>query len=157
MNRDYLRSSAFICGLLLGFLTPAWADTVQEDPLERAVLDIAKDLRCAVCQNQPVSESNADLAKDMRVVIREQLEAGKSRDEIVDYFVARYGDYVLMKPPAERAGLLLWLAPPLVLAGVALFGWLFLRKRTHTAPPAAAALSDEDLARVRAARDRQET
>jgi cytochrome c-type biogenesis protein CcmH len=93
----------------------------------------------------------------MRVVIREQLQAGKSRDEIVEYFVARYGDYVLMKPPAERAGLLLWVAPPLALAGVALFGWLFLRKRTHTQAPATTALSDEDRARVRAAREQQET
>jgi len=133
------------------------ADTVKEDPLERATLEIAKDLRCAVCQNQPVSESNADLAKDMRAVIREQLQAGKSRDQIVDYFVARYGDYVLMKPPTERAGLLLWLAPPLVLAGVVLFGWLFLRKRTRAPIPAPPALSDADRARVRAARDKQET
>lgn len=153
--KHYLKLSVFICGLLLGFA--AQAEPVQEDPLDRAVLDIAKGLRCAVCQNQPVSESNADLARDMRVVIREQLVAGKSRDEIVDYFVARYGDYVLMKPPAERAGLLLWLAPPLVLAALALFGWLFLRKRTQAPPPAVPALSAVDLERVRAARERQES
>jgi len=144
-------------GLFAAILSPVLADNVQEDPLQRATLDIAKDLRCAVCQNQPVSESNADLAKDMRAVIREQLAAGKSRDEIVNYFVARYGDYVLMKPPKERAGLLLWLAPPLVLAGVVLFGWLFLRKRTHAPSPATPALSTEDLARVREARENQET
>jgi cytochrome c-type biogenesis protein CcmH len=154
---NYLRLSAIICGLLVCFAVPLQADTVQEDPLERQVLNIAKDLRCAVCQNQPVSESNADLAKDMRVVIREQLIAGKSRDEIVGYFVARYGDYVLMKPPAERAGLLLWVAPPLVLAVLALLGWLFLRKRTHTPNDPTPTLSDQDLARVRAARDRQES
>jgi cytochrome c-type biogenesis protein CcmH len=157
MNRNYLRSSAFICGMFLGFMLPAWAEPVQEDPLDRAVLEIAKDLRCAVCQNQPVSESNADLAKDMRAAIREQLLAGRSRDEIVGYFVARYGDYVLMKPPAERAGLLLWVAPPLVLAGLALFGWLFLRKRTHSPVVPPPKLSAEDLARVRSERERQET
>ena len=138
-------------------LAQAGTGTVQEDPLDRQVLDIAKDLRCAVCQNQPVSESNADLAKDMRAAIREQLQAGRARDEIVDYFVARYGDYVLMKPPAERAGLLLWVAPPLLLALLAVFGWLFLRQRTHTAAAPAPALSSEDQARVRAARDRQDT
>ncbi|MEK7759553.1 MAG: cytochrome c-type biogenesis protein, partial [Pseudomonadota bacterium] len=82
--------------MLLSFMLPVWAEPVQEDPLDRAVLEIAKDLRCTVCQNQPVAESNADLAKDMRQIIREQLVAGKSRAEIVDYFVARYGDYVLM-------------------------------------------------------------
>jgi len=142
-------------GLAIGF-SVASATTVQEDPLERATLEIAKDLRCAVCQNQPVSESNADLAKDMRAVIRDQLSAGKSRDEIVDYFVARYGDYVLMKPPTERAGLLLWLAPPLVLVSLLIFGFLFLRKRKTVAPPPDPALSDDDLARVRAARGNDE-
>ena len=143
--------------LLGSFSLPLRAADVREDPLERQMLDIAKDLRCAVCQNQPVSESNADLAKDMRGLIREQLKAGKSRDEIVNYFVARYGDYVLMKPPADREGLPLWVAPPLVLVIVALFAWFFIRKRTH-APPAAPSpsLSAEDLARVRAARQNQE-
>jgi len=131
----------------------AAVEPVQEDRLERQTLEIAKDLRCAVCQNQPVSESHADLAKDMRQIIREQLQAGKSRDEIVEYFVARYGDYVLMKPPVERAGLPLWLAPPLLLALLGLFGWLFLRKRTHMAqPPAVPDLSEEDRKRIEAAR-----
>lgn len=151
--RILLLSFALVCSAAL----PAWSADVKEDPLDRAMLDIAKDLRCAVCQNQPVSESNADLAKDMRGLIREQLKAGKSRDEIVAYFVARYGDYVLMKPPADRDGLPLWVAPPLVLVFVALFAWFYIRKRT-LAPPSAPSpsLSAEDLARVRAARNNQE-
>lgn len=143
--------------VLLGSISlPVLAADVKEDPLERQMLDIAKDLRCAVCQNQPVSESNADLARDMRGLIREQLKAGKSRDEIVAYFVARYGDYVLMKPPADREGLPLWVAPPLVLIVVALFAWFFIRKRTLTPLPPPSSLSAEDLARVRAARQDQE-
>jgi cytochrome c-type biogenesis protein CcmH len=150
----------FIFGLVA---LPAFAATdpapatVQESPLDRAVLDIAKDLRCAVCQNQPVSESNADLAQDMRRLIREQLIVGKSRDEIVDYFVARYGDYVLMKPPAAGEGLPIWLAPPLLLAGLAFLGWRFLRRRTHQPPSPSPVLSEEDRARVRAIRDQQES
>lgn len=147
-----LCSSVFICGLLFCFGTPVWGQSVQEDPLDRAVLEIARDLRCAVCQNQPVSESNADLAKDMRQIIREQLQAGKSRDEIVDYFVARYGDYVLMKAPTAGSGLLLWLAPPLVVAVLVLLAWFFLRKRTQSPPPPPPALSKSDEERVRAAR-----
>jgi cytochrome c-type biogenesis protein CcmH len=148
-----LLSLALVCSVAL----PVCAADVKEDPLDRQMLDIAKDLRCAVCQNQPVSESNADLAKDMRGLIREQLKAGKSRDEIVAYFVARYGDYVLMKPPADREGLPLWVAPPLVLVIVALFAWFFIRKRTHAAPSASTpSLSAEDLARVRAARQNQD-
>jgi cytochrome c-type biogenesis protein CcmH len=156
VNNTYLPLSVFICGMLLGFMSPAWAEPVQEDPLDRAVLEIARDLRCTVCQNQPVAESNADLAQDMRQIIREQLVAGKSREEIVDYFVARYGDYVLMKPPAERAGLLLWIAPPLLLIVLALLGWFFLRQRSHAPPPPAPVLSAQDQARVRAARRQQD-
>jgi len=148
---------------MLAFLPgPAMAQNnssgmVQEDPLDRQVLEIAKDLRCAVCQNQPVSESNADLAKDMRKVIREQLQAGQSREQIVEYFVTRYGDYVLMKPPADRAGLPLWLAPPLVLAVLALGGWLFMRRRTRLTTTPAPSLSAEDRARVQEARNQQES
>lgn len=126
---------------------------VQEDPVEREVLEISKTLRCAVCQNQPVSESNSDLAKDMRKLIREQLEAGKSRDQIVQYFVERYGDYVLMKPPAERAGLLLWIAPPLVFLVLFGSGWWFLRRKL-AAPTPAPPLSDADRERVRSARNK---
>ncbi len=147
------RLSVFICGFVFCLWTPVWAGPVQEDPLDRAVLEIARDLRCAVCQNQPVSESNADLAKDMRQIIREQLQAGKSRAQIVDYFVMRYGDYVLMKPPTERAGLPLWLAPPLVLAVLALLAWMFLRRRTHAPATPAPPLSKSDLERVRTARE----
>jgi len=156
MNKTWLRLVVCICGLLLSFTLPVWAEPVQEDPLDREVLDIAKDLRCTVCQNQPVAESNADLAKDMRQIIREQLVAGKSRAEIMDYFVARYGDYVLMKPPTERAGLLLWIIPPLLLITLALLSWVFLRQRSRTSPPPAAALSKQDQVRVRAARQQQD-
>ena len=146
------RSFVFICSLIFSSGPLGWAQSVQEDPLDRAVLEIARDLRCAVCQNQPVSESNADLAKDMRLIIREQLQAGKSRAQIVDYFVVRYGDYVLMKPPTERTGLPLWLAPPLIVTVLALLAWLFLRKRTHMSVTPAAPLSKSDQERVRAAR-----
>jgi len=135
----------------------AVAAPVQEDPLDREVLEIAKELRCTVCQNQPVAESNADLAKDMRQIIREQLVAGKSRDEIVEYFVARYGDYVLMKPPTERAGLLLWIVPPALLVTLVLLSWVFLRQRSQVPPPPAPVLSEQDQARVRVARGQQET
>ncbi|HYM48575.1 MAG TPA: cytochrome c-type biogenesis protein, partial [Burkholderiaceae bacterium] len=84
-----MKAVALLLGLSL--LMPVYAAQVEEDPLERQMLEIARDLRCAVCQNQPISESNADLARDMRDIIREQLKAGKSRAEIMQYFVDRYG------------------------------------------------------------------
>lgn len=137
-------------------LAPLHAADVQEDPLDRQVMEIARDLRCAVCQNQPIADSNADLARDMRAIIREQLLAGKSRQEIVDYFVARYGDYVLMKPPYERTGTPLWLMPLVVFVALGITGFVFLKHRRRDRLPPAPALSAEDLARVRAARERND-
>ena len=135
-------------------LGAAEAATVTEDPLEREMLEIAQDLRCAVCQNQPVSESNADLAHDMRAVIREQLAQGKSREEIIDYFVARYGEFVLLKPPYAGPGLLVWLGPLVLVAVLAVGAALYLRRRLGAPLPPPPPLSEDDAARVREARRR---
>lgn len=133
------------------------APAVGEDPLERQVLEIAAELRCTVCQNQPVSESNSDLALDMRAIIREQVIAGKTRDEIVGYFVERYGDYVLLKPRRSGAGLIVWAVPAAVFALLVISAALFLRKRSHVVAPPPPELSAEDAERVARARagDRQ--
>jgi cytochrome c-type biogenesis protein CcmH len=143
----------FLMTVCLLASAPVWATQVEEDPLERHTLDIAKDLRCTVCQNQSVAESNADIARDMRQIIREQLQAGKSRDEIVQYFVDRYGDFVLMKPPAVGAGAILWTLPAVlgVVLGVSAFFYLRRRRHEPVAPPPS--LSAADLERVRKARE----
>lgn len=133
-------------------MAPVLAAQVSEDPLERETLAIASTLRCTVCQNQPVSESHADLARDMRQIIREQLAAGKSRKEIVDYFVARYGDYVLLKPPYDGPGILVWLGPLVLVLVLAVSAFLYLRRRLHVPLPPPPVMSDEDAARVRKAR-----
>lgn len=149
------RASFYIAVLVIALsacVHAAWAAPVTEDPLERQMLDIAKDLRCAVCQNQPVSESNADLARDMRAIIRDQLQAGKSRAEIVDYFVARYGDFVLLKPPYRGSSFPLWVIPVVLLMVLAVSAFAYLRRRRHMTLPPAPSLSAEDIARVRAAR-----
>lgn len=137
--------------ILLLVTVSVFATDVTEDPLERRMLEIAKDLRCAVCQNQPVSESNSDLARDMRAIIGEQLAEGKSRQEIMGYFVARYGNYVLMKPAFEQSGKLLWIAPVLLLIAMAGGTWLFIRNRRQVNLPPVVSLSEEDRARVKAA------
>jgi cytochrome c-type biogenesis protein CcmH len=146
MRPLFLLLTVFLC-------VPLFAAQVQEDPLDRQVLDIATDLRCAVCQNQPVSESNAPLARDMRTIIREQLQAGKSRDEIVQYFVDRYGNYVLMKPPVTGPGALLWLLPLLIGATLAVSAFFYLRHRRGEALPPVPELSKKDIELVRAARE----
>jgi len=144
---------------LLLMVVPAWSApvTVTEDPLERKMLDIAKDLRCAVCQNQPISESNAELAQDMRKIVREKIIAGESREQIMKYFVDRYGDYVLMRPPTHGPGTIVWLAPLALLLIVGISGFLFLAHRRKPTLPPAPKLSSEDAARVRAARKKSRT
>ena len=143
--------------LFLLVALPVFATPVTEDPLERQVQDIAKDLRCTVCQNQPVSESNADLARDMRTIIREQLQAGKSRDEIVKYFVDRYGNYVLMNPPKRGTGAIVWAGPLALIVVVGLSGFVFLRRRLRPSMPPTPPLSREDAERVRNARKLSKT
>lgn len=143
--------------LLLLVAIPVLAAQVTEDPLERQMLEIAKDLRCTVCQNQPVSESNAELAQDMRSIIREQIKAGKTRSEIMNYFVERYGDYVLMKPPTSGSGTMIWLAPFILIIVVGASGFAFLRRRLRPSLPPPPALSKADADRVRAARHQGKT
>lgn len=92
-------------------------DEMLKDPvLELRARDISKNLRCLVCQGEDIDESNAGLASDIRKLVRERLTKGDSDTQVLDYVQARYGDYVLMKPPVKPATWLLWCAPFIVLA-----------------------------------------
>jgi len=140
----------FLCLLLAPVAAPAVEpNEILDDPaLEARARDIGKNLRCLVCQNQSIDDSNAALAKDLRVLVRERLVAGDSDDETIDFVVARYGDYVLLKPPFKPVTYLLWFGPLLLLA-LALIGvWAFYRSQRRP-QPAATPLSDEqhELAR----------
>ncbi len=87
-------------------------DEMLADPvLEARARDISKDLRCVVCQNQSIDDSDAPLAHDLRVIVREQLGKGRTNQQVIDYVVARYGHFVLLKPPVETATWALWLGP----------------------------------------------
>ena len=110
-------------------------ELVLDDPiLEARARAIQKQLRCVVCQGQSVDESSAPLAADMRRVIREQLVANASDDEIKNFFVARYGDFVLMEPPLDDGTLVLWFAPALLLLlGIAVIATTLLRSRRRLA------------------------
>ncbi len=108
-------------------------------PLPQAQVDermreIASELRCVVCQNLSVADSPSDLAKEMRNLIREQVEQGKGRKEILDYFVSRYGEFVLLDPPKHGFSLLVWVLPFLALAIGA--GGVYLVARRWAARPA---------------------
>jgi len=118
--------------LLLG--SAAWARQAAlaaADPrLEEQVMAIAANLRCLVCQNQSIAESDSDLAKDLRDQVREKLRQGQSARDIIDYMIARYGDFVLWRPPFKLTTLLLWLGPVLlVLAGLIVLFYRLARER----------------------------
>jgi len=131
---------ALLLGLTLLSMAPAFAvrpDEMLPDPaLEARARDISKEIRCVVCQSENIDDSDADIAHDLRVLIREQLVAGKSDDQIRAFLVARYGDFVLLRPPFKAKTLVLWLGPFALLliagAGVALF---YRRRRQIEAAP----------------------
>lgn len=123
------------------FLVPAsaWAGEAQpnaEDPvIEQRMNKLAEDLRCLVCQNESLAGSRADLAEDLRREIREQMQAGKDDQQVVDYLISRYGDFVLYKPPFKPVTLLLWLGPALFLSIGAIVWFVTLRRRRNLQAP----------------------
>lgn len=120
-------------------------DEVLDDPvLEARARDLSAEIRCLVCQNESIDASNAQLARDLRILVRERLVAGDSDREVLDFLVARYGDFVLLRPPVNQATVLLWFGPALVLliAGTVIF--LRTRGRKTTVAAAPAALSAEE-------------
>lgn len=120
--------------LIMSFVPQAYAvqpDEILDDPvLEERARDISAGLRCLVCQNQSIDDSDADLARDLRIVVRERLVDGDSDEEVLDYVVARYGEFVLLKPTFSGHNLVLWLAAPLVfLLGVVILLSRSMRRR----------------------------
>ncbi len=109
--------------LTLLFIAPVFAtlpdERLSNPALEARAVNLTRELRCMVCQNQSIEESDAPLARDLRVLVREKIKAGESNDDIRAFLVARYGDFVLLRPPLNRETLLLWIAPLLAfLAGL---------------------------------------
>ncbi len=133
---------AFALGVFLAlFAAPAFAVDPQEqlqDPnLEARAREISAGLRCLVCQNQSIDDSDAPLAKDLRLVVRQQLQKGASNRQVVDYLVARYGEFVLLNPRLHLNTLILWLTPLLLLAGGAVLAARIVRRQpqSETVPP----------------------
>jgi cytochrome c-type biogenesis protein CcmH len=131
---------------LLLLTSPALAvqpDEILKDPaLEARARSLSAGLRCLVCQNQSIDDSDAPLAKDLRVLIRERLQAGDSDNQVVDYIVARYGDFVLLKPRFSAETWALWLSPFTILF-VALIFVIRRRKPGASSPEAALTASEK--------------
>jgi len=126
-------------------------DEMSSDPaIEARARQISLGLRCVVCQNQSIDDSNAPLAHDLRVLVRERLAKGDSDRQAVDYIVARYGNFVLLRPPVQFDTLLLWFGPFVLLGVAALVVKRTLSFQEHAAPDAARPLSADEQKRVAA-------
>jgi cytochrome c-type biogenesis protein CcmH len=127
-------------------------DEILKDPtLEARARALSQELRCMVCQNQSIDDSDAPLAKDLRVLVRERLTAGDSDSQVIDFLVARYGEFVLLKPRLSAHTLLLWLAPFAVLL-IAAFAFIAARRRSTVA--ALDRLTPDEEARINALLDK---
>jgi cytochrome c-type biogenesis protein CcmH len=139
-------------------------DEVLKDPTQEArARELSKELRCMVCQNQSIDDSDAPLARDLRILVRERLQAGDSNQQVLDFLVQRYGEFVLLRPRLHWRTALLWLAAPLLLIGGGIVLFLLARRRVRSgvvdaAVPQGGALSaDEErrLAGLMKSNDRQ--
>ncbi len=137
------------------FTTPAFAvepDEVLDDPaLESRARDLSAEIRCLVCQNESIDSSNAPLARDLRIIVRERLVDGDSDQEILDYLVARYGDFVLLRPPMKPETYFLWFGPVvLLLLGTLAVGAYFVNQKRRADNDTPVPLSAEEKQRLAA-------
>ncbi len=143
--------------LLLFWASAAFAvqpgEQLSDPALEARARSISAGLRCLVCQNQSIDDSDAPLARDLRLLVRERLSSGDSDREVQDFLVARYGDFILLRPQLRAGTVLLWLTPLIVLAAGAA---VLFRQGRRMGPRATAMLSaeeEEQLARIVQAKD----
>ena len=129
---DYIKNLLIVFLVVLLPLTSSANEAlpVAEDPiLEKRVMELSENLRCLVCQNESLAGSRADFANDLRREIREQMKANKSDEEIIEFLVARYGDFVLYNPPFKSTTVLLWFGPLILFMGATIALIFYLRRR----------------------------
>ena len=137
----------FLMGLCIGLANAGEASPMAEDPVvEARLVHISQEIRCLVCQNESLSSSRAELADDLRREVRDLIRTNKSDQEIKDFLVSRYGDFVLYRPEVKPLTWVLWFGPFVVLLIAAIFMWVYLRQRRATVKPHV--LSDAERARV---------
>jgi cytochrome c-type biogenesis protein CcmH len=125
-------------------------DEIMADPVKEArARDLSRELRCMVCQNQSIDDSEAPLARDLRLLVRERIAAGDSDAQVIDFMVARYGEFVLLKPRLEPRTWLLWLVTPLALAGGGLTLWHIRRRSKAAKGQSSDRLTAEEEARLK--------
>ena len=144
--------SALILAVVLSFSVPAFAAPIETFKFdspdnEKIFHKLSEELRCLVCQNQNIAESNAELAKDLRLQIYTMLQKGQTEDEIVEFMVQRYGDYVLYRPPFKPMTWLLWLGPLMIFVLGVFFAFRFMKSQSSVSQPES--LSEEEIERVK--------
>lgn len=151
-----MKKMIFVLAALMALNVSAWAvepDEILSDPaLEERAREVSKDIRCVVCQNQSIDDSDSGIAKKMRILVRERIKEGDSNQEVVDYLVSRYGDFVLLKPPVKTKTLFLWFGPALmVLLGLIGIIFYYRRRAKETGETTGAApLNAKEKARLEA-------
>ncbi len=136
----------FILVLLATPVLAVQPDEILKDPvLESRAREISKELRCVVCRNENIDSSNADVARDLRLLVRERLTAGDNDEQVVDFVVARYGEYVLLKPPFSMSNIVLWASGPLALLLGLIVAVVYIRRRPSDRPDD---LSPDEQARL---------
>ena len=128
-------------------------EVLKDSELEARARNLSKDIRCLVCQNQSIDDSNADLARDLRVLVRERLSEGDSDEQILDFLVKRYGDFVLLKPPVKASTYALWYGPIVIFVLGVIGLVVFMRGRRPTAATQTLALSKDEERRISALLD----
>lgn len=154
MRRHGVAAAVLAATLVLGAM-PARAvlpDEIMADPAKEArARELSKELRCMVCQNQSIDDSEAPLARDLRLLVRERISAGDSDRQVIDFLVARYGEFVLLKPRLNEHTLVLWLTPPLALLLGAFALWRLGRRKANPAASgedSGSRLSSDEQARL---------
>ena len=150
--------TALVCAAVAsGSALAVQPEEMLKDPkLEARARDLSRELRCMVCQNQSIDESEAPLARDLRLLVRERLTKGDTDPQVLDFLVARYGEFVLLKPPLEGRTIILWALPPVALLAGAI-GLFFAVRRRRTGLLEPAALSTEERRRLSTLVDERRT
>ena len=150
---------AVLVGLLISLVAYGAIDTYEfRDEAERErYRTLTEELRCPKCQNQNIADSNAPIAMDLRKEIFRMLEEGQSNDQIIDYLVARYGDFVRYRPPVTKTTLLLWYGPAaLLILGLGVLAFIIVRRRRVDSTPAAQTLTEAERQRLASLLDKKE-
>jgi len=146
--RRLARIAFFFVFLASGAAFAVQPDEMLKDPgLEARARDLSRELRCMVCQNQSIDDSEAPLARDLRVLVRDRLTQGDTNQQVLDFLVARYGEFVLLKPRLEWHTLLLWGLPPAALIA-GMVGLFMVMRRSSFTDIEPAALNQEERRRL---------